>query len=179
MMRNNGFNDYYIKDNKVYIILTKEMETIIDIDDLDKVKQYRWTINKQGNKFYARTKINVEGSKRKSVALHSIIMGAENLNKVYIDHCNRDSLNNCKSNLRICSILENNRNQAIRKDNKSGYKGVHWHKQHMKWYANISVNKKDIFLGLFKIKEEAARKYNEAAIKYFGEFAYLNSVIKE
>jgi hypothetical protein len=60
--------------------------------------------------------------------------------------------------------------------NTSGFKGVIWHKQSKKWYARITLNYKRIDLGLFKDKIQAAIAYNEAAIKYHGEFARLNKI---
>lgn len=43
-----------------------------------------------------------------------------------------------------------------------------------KWAANISVHKRTIYLGSFACKHDAANAYNEAAIKYFGEFSRPN-----
>jgi hypothetical protein len=42
------------------------------------------------------------------------------------------------------------------------------------WRARICVNYKEIGLGFFSTPQEAAKAYNDAALKYFGEFAYLN-----
>jgi len=56
----------------------------------------------------------------------------------------------------------------------SKYKGVHWHKLHKKWAARITFERKQIHLGYFLSEIEAAKAYDRAAIKYHGEFAYLN-----
>lgn len=62
----------------------------------------------------------------------------------------------------------------MRTNNTSGYKGVS--RDRGRWRAYIRVNYKQIHLGNFRTKEEAARRYNEAALKYFGEFAELNEI---
>jgi hypothetical protein len=60
------------------------------------------------------------------------------------------------------------------KNNKSGYKRVI--KEYGKWRADIGIHGKQKFLGYYDKIEDAAQKYNEAALKYYGEFAYLNEV---
>ena len=91
-----------------------------------------------------------------------------------IDHINRDTTDNNITNIRLATKKQQLGNTKINRKNKSGYKGVSLNAKSNKWYAFIRVNKKSIFLGSFICKEEAAIAYNEAAVKYFGEFAYLN-----
>jgi hypothetical protein len=81
-------------------------------------------------------------------------------------------------NLRICTRQENNWNTRTFK--KKGYKGVVYIKNRPAcWKARITFNNKQIILGIFKDPEAAAKAYNEAAIKYFGEFACLNEIKKD
>lgn len=54
------------------------------------------------------------------------------------------------------------------------YKGVSWKKDICKWTAKIGVDYKSIYLGCFENEIEAAKAYDEAAMKYHGEFACLN-----
>jgi hypothetical protein len=56
------------------------------------------------------------------------------------------------------------------------YKGVGWHKVHKKFQAYICVDRKLSHLGFFVDEKEAARVYNEAALKHFGAIAYQNDV---
>lgn len=67
-----------------------------------------------------------------------------------------------------------NQNRKISINNKSGYRGVSWFPKMNKWRSFIYFNKKQIYLGSYITKEEAAKAYDEAAKKYFGEFAKLN-----
>lgn len=58
----------------------------------------------------------------------------------------------------------------------SPFKGVCWRPIPKRWKAYIKINKKQIHLGYFSTPEEAAVAYNNAAIKYFGEFANQNKL---
>jgi hypothetical protein len=58
--------------------------------------------------------------------------------------------------------------------NTSQFKGVSFIKKTKLWRARIEVDKKQIFLGDFSTEEQAAKAYNVAAKKYFGELAYQN-----
>jgi len=91
-----------------------------------------------------------------------------------VDHEDRNYLNNQRSNLRLATKSQNQANSNLRIDSTSGYKGVTWHVRIMRWQAKIQVRKTRIFLGYFKTPEEAARAYDKAAKRYFGEFANLN-----
>jgi hypothetical protein len=56
------------------------------------------------------------------------------------------------------------------------FKGVTWRSQNKKWEANIRINKKQLYLGKFTDIKDAVRAYNEAAKKYHGKYACLNSL---
>ena len=88
-----------------------------------------------------------------------------------IDHIDLNKLNNKWKNLREATHSQNMANVALLSNNTSGYKGVFWHKQNLKWMVQIKVNNKRIYLGSFVNKEDAVEAYKKAAKKYFGEFA--------
>ncbi|QDP61702.1 MAG: hypothetical protein Unbinned4466contig1000_14 [Prokaryotic dsDNA virus sp.] len=69
-------------------------------------------------------------------------------------------------NLRKVTRVENSRNAAIGKNNKSGCTGVHLNKNNKNWVASIKVNGKGILIGSFKNKEEAIKARKEAERKY-------------
>jgi len=94
--------------------------------------------------------------------------------KVTVDHKNGNGLDNRKFNLRICTRSQNQQNKKKPISNTSGFKGVAWSKAANKWCAYIAVNKERIHLGLFVDPKEAARAYDTAARKFFGEFARPN-----
>jgi|HubBroStandDraft_5_1064220.scaffolds.fasta_scaffold63943_2 hypothetical protein len=97
---------------------------------------------------------------------------------VIVDHEDRNQLNDNIDNLRPANRKQNNSNRKAWDNASSKYLGVHFRKQSKvrKWAAQISVNRKHTFLGIFLTEEEAARCYNEAAQKYHGEFANLNII---
>lgn len=91
-----------------------------------------------------------------------------------VDHRDGDKTNNRIENLRPATKSQNEANTARRSTNTSGYKGVYWLKNAGKWRAKIDFNKKQIHIGLFDSKHEAAIAYNRKAIELFGEYASLN-----
>lgn len=86
--------------------------------------------------------------------------------KAETDHINHVRNDNRWKNLRDVSHRENGMNKAITVKNTSGIVGVAWHKTRRKWLANIMVEKKAIYLGLFEDFEEAAKARKEAEKKY-------------
>lgn len=151
------------------IKLTNGGYALISDQDLELVSKYKWGANYINNNVISTTKIN-----GKRLNLSIFIMNPPK--GMIVDHINGDRFNNTRKNLRICTNLQNTRNCKLSVRNSSGYKGVHWHIRHKKWIARITVNYHKINLGDFKNPKEAAQAYNEAAIKYFGEFARLNRI---
>lgn len=87
-----------------------------------------------------------------------------------LDHKNMIKDDNRLCNLREATVQLNNQNVGKHPLNKSGFKGVHWHKYSKQFYAEIKVNKKHIHLGSFDNPEDANKAYCEASKKYHGEF---------
>jgi hypothetical protein len=93
-----------------------------------------------------------------------------------VDHINRNTLDNRKSNLRICSHSENRCNTGPNKTNQTGYKGVSYCKRDNKYFAMIKKDGKSFCVGEYKDPKDAAIAYNLAAKNLHGEFAYLNTL---
>lgn len=139
---------------------------IVDDEDFELLNTFNWSININR---YAEGRVN--GLR---VRMHQLICKAST-GKV-VDHINGNPLDNRRNNLRACTQSENLMNIKNARKHTSQFKGVGWHKQHKKWRAFIRTLGKMQHLGLFNKEEEAARAYNEAAQKYFGEFANLNVI---
>ena len=88
-----------------------------------------------------------------------------------VDHINHNTLDNRRCNLRLATHGQNMANSRPNKGRK--YKGV-WQIMGKYWVAFIGKNKKQIYLGSFSTPKLAAKAYDEAARKKFGEYACLN-----
>ena len=93
-----------------------------------------------------------------------------------IDHIDGNRKNNKPDNLRKTTSGQNARNSKRHKDNTSGYKGVSICSATGRFMAKICKDYKQIYIGRFDSAKDAAKAYNEYAIKYHGEFAKLNEV---
>jgi hypothetical protein len=145
------------------IPLTHGKFALIDDEDFEKLNQYKWRFH--GG--YAVTKISGV-----TTYMQWVVFGRKQ--GFQVDHISRDTLDNRKSNLRHATKAQNGINRGANKNNTSGFKGVSWNKSKNKWDSQIAISGKHVLIGRFTKPEEAARAYDEAALKYFGEFAYLN-----
>ena len=93
-----------------------------------------------------------------------------------VDHIDGCPKNNKISNLRWCNRSQNSMNTVKRKDTTSKYKGVSWDRCSKRWKVQLKLHHRIEFLDKFDSEIDAAKAYNQAAIKYFGEFAKLNDV---
>jgi hypothetical protein len=131
-------------------------------------------------KGYSQVNLADNTGKRFKKSVHILIARAyiPNPNRLpFIDHINRDRLDNSLSNLRWCTCQENNQNASKKSSvTSSKYRGVSWNKEHGKWRATASINYKQKQIGYFNSEEEAAIAYNSFISLHHGEFANLNSV---
>ena len=154
--------------------LTQGYTALVDDQDYLRVSQYKWCVlfrrDKDGSilSVYARTNAHIG-----SQLMHRFILGVTD-SKVEVDHEDHNGLNCRRYNLRKATKAQNQHNQKLHIRNKSGFKGVRW--QEPSWLSYIRYQGKQLHLGSFSNILDAARAYNEAAKKYFGEFALLNIV---
>jgi len=148
------------------IPLTQGKFALVDDADFDWINQWKWNYH-QG--YATRT---IYKPFKKTILMHRVIMNTPD--GMETDHIKIDeTLNNQRSNLRICTTAENRRNYGLRKDNTSGYKGVHKTKNG-KWQARIQVGGKRVSLGVFISAEQAVIAYDSELSNYHGEFANFN-----
>lgn len=147
-----------------------------DLEDYDRIKDYYWRENKDG---YLKA---WDSEKQGFVSIHQIILLDKSMDfsNFIIDHINRDTLDNRKSNLRIVTLSQNRQNHGIQKNNTSGFSGVSWNTRQNKWHSQIFNDKKVISLGYYTNKEEAIKARLKAELKYYGaDFAPQRHLFKE
>lgn len=154
------------------IILTRGQVALVDDGDYDSLIQNKWCAdwNKGTRTFYAIRKTILNG-KKVTVRMHREILGLAHGYKRDGEHINGDTLDNRRDNLRIATRSQNARNRGKQSNNKSGYKGVHFHKASGKWIAEIGLNGKHIYLGLYSTPQLAHEAYCKAAEQLHGEYA--------
>lgn len=141
---------------------------IIDAADAPLVEGRNWHAARSRNTFYARTNdLRREGRGRGSLRLHRVILGAADGTEV--DHIDGNGLNNRRCNLRSTTTGENQRNAKLRKDNRTGLKGVS--RRGDRWVARITHEKQLIYLGTYDEALAAYAAYCTAAENLHGEFA--------
>ena len=152
------------------IQLTQGKVALVDDEDYEYLMQWKWYAAKSRKTYYAQR------GRNPNIKMHRVLMNTPD--DMQVDHIDHNGLNNQKSDMRNCTLIENNRNISAR--GRSKYLGVSFTSTRVKGKkyeyiaASIRVNRKAISLGNHKTEEAAARAYDEAAKKYFGEFANLN-----
>lgn len=91
----------------------------------------------------------------------------------FIDHADGVRTNNRIANLRKADDFQNSANSCVRRDNRTGYKGVSYSAANGKYRSAITSNGKRYYLGSFPTAQKAHDAYKAAAIKLHGEFARL------
>lgn len=151
-------------------------DIMIDDQDYDFISQYKWFIYRctfKGKK--ARTMYAVSRINGKTIRMHRLILG-HNDPKTLVDHKDHNGLNNQRSNLRTATPQQNLFNCRPFKSNKTGFKGVSFHKGDKKYMVFLRVNGRNSYFGSYDSPSDAAKKWNELARQYHGEFAYQNPV---
>ncbi len=150
------------------ILLTHGQVTLVDNEDFHKLNQYKWRVNTRRLNLYAIRRNGKMTSSRMHREILNAPLGME------IDHIDGNGLNNQRSNLRVVTHMQNMQNAKTHRDNVSGFKGLSWDRKACKWMVRIQLEKKYLFLGLFKYKWSAVKAYDRAALKFFGRYAKLN-----
>lgn len=153
------------------IELTQGKVTIVSAEDFDYINQWKWSYDAHNNCAVRSQFIRRDGKKQisKTILMHNLIMGTSKGKDT--DHINGDRLDNRKSNLRVCTHRDNQRNMKMHKDNTSGYKGVSKSREG-RWVVKIG-NK---YIATFNDIVEAAKRYNTEAKARYGEYAKLNNL---
>ena len=156
------------------IALTQGYYAIVDVEDLPIVCSHNWQVVKGPWNKYARA--------NGGIYMHRLILNTPG--DKYTDHINGNGLDNRRCNLRVCTASENAANGKSRQkraSKSSKYNGLSWQdsKTGGCWRAEVEkkINgKRKRFIKYSGNQSEAARLYNELAVRHFGEFAKLNEI---
>lgn len=153
------------------IELTRGEYAKVDDCDYRFLMNFNWQVHEMRGVYYTKTSVVVQRSPKKMFwpSMHRMLTDFPV--GMVVDHVNGNSLDNRRSNLRICTQAENTRNNKLGKNNTSGIKGIY--RVVNKWKTLIGVDGKSVHGGTFECPLLAANKYRELARKYHGEFANL------
>ena len=152
----------------------KELYAMVDDEDFERLERCRWYLS------MGRYAVTTFKSPRKNgescsihLRMHRLIMNTPR--ELDVDHINGNGLDNRKVNLRNCTMSQNKMNSRAKLVGKTSiYKGVYFDKEVNKFRAYIGLAGKNTYVGISKSQIVAAKMYDEAAIRYFGEFARPN-----
>lgn len=153
------------------IPLTKGFFALVDDGDFDSLSQFKWHVRETGQRRYAIRR--QYGGSPQWIRMHRQIVTA--LPDEEVDHLNGDGLDNRRKNLRNCSHRENCRAfKSKTQQTSSQFRGVTWHAKAQKWAAQVKMNGRCFYVGLFEGERAAAVARDAKAVELFGSFAGLN-----
>lgn len=92
---------------------------IIDAEDVGAL-DHNWHLDSYGYPI----RHSLGEKPRRTILMHRHILGLVGVPKTEVDHINRNRLDNRRANLRLADRYTNTQNVGVRKDNRSGYRGV-------------------------------------------------------
>lgn len=158
------------------IPLTMGKFAIVDDDDYERLKHFKWFAQPHRKMFYA-VRNHRENGKRNHVRMHREVLHLK-VGDPSVDHKNWDSLDNRKENLRFATNSQNQANKVRNRTTEGGFKGVFRDPRctTKPWGSHIRFQNKLLHLGMYSTPKEAGMAYNAKAAELFGEFAVLNPV---
>jgi hypothetical protein len=174
---------------EIWIGLPSGERTVISAKDGWILKKFKiWGVTGSRSKYvFVERGVKTEYSTiNERIYLHRLIVGMhlKSTKGLFVDHIDRNRLNNRRNNLRLCSRAQNAANSGPRRGKR--YKGVFFKggcglkKPYQGYIAYIDAKngglQKRKYLGYYKTERAAAAAYNKAAREIYGEFAYQNEV---
>jgi hypothetical protein len=164
-------NKYDLSDDYGKCYSVNNDEILFDLEDYDLISNYYWRVVVRNNCNYKRVMTKINGVE---IPMHKVIT-----RKSYLDHENRNPLDNRKSNLREATFCQNSSNRTKQSNNTSGVIGVVYRTDSDKWEARININKKETKLGVYINFVDAVIVRLNAEREYYGEFAPQKHLYKQ
>ena len=166
-----------------FLHLRDHIYAMVDDEDYGLASQYKYYAAQRGRRIYAARRYQ-----RNCVVYHTFlhhdVLGttAKEIAPLVVDHKDRNPLNCCKGNLRLCTRAENNYNRIPNRNGTSKYKGVFYFsgkggrdRLTKPWLVQLRKEGKTYYFGYFASEYQAAMMANVHAYRLFGRFAYLNN----
>lgn len=126
---------------------------LVDACDAEFIARWRWILTTHG---YAYRSLRIDG-KQRTFRMHREVLGLTQADTVEVDHRNHDRLDNRRGNLRLVPTRSAQmQNASAHRGSSSSHRGVSWRSDKQKWVAQVMVNGKQYYLGLYATEEEAA-----------------------
>lgn len=152
-----------------------DFEGLYEISNYGNVKSCRRYVNQRFGKRLVNEKLLSVGRDKdgylmailcqdgikKTVKIHRLVANAfiDKINgKNIVNHIDSNKSNNILSNLEWVSSLENNCHGRLKMKTSSKYIGVSYNKNDRAFRSHIYFNGKNIYLGSFKIEEDAYKR---------------------
>lgn len=161
------------------IPLSRDKFAVVDDEDFERLSAHKWSaancVRKNRVIWFAVRQSKKSEGKPRAILMHREIVGVAGKQT---DHKNGDGLDNRRDNLRPASQMQNSQNAHKHIGTSSRFKGVSWFARDSLWRAVIQRCGKYVHLGYFANDLDAARAYDTAALKFFGEFALTNKSLQ-
>lgn len=131
-------------------------KALIDLDDVDKCKRFKWGMYSNGY-FYGNI------NKILRIRLHRFVLGLDDWNiNNEVDHINRNRADNRKSNLRIVNRSDNNknRNKSCSKAVNMNNDNVYFDKKRNRYYVRYNYQKITYNTSYYKNRDDALNEMN-------------------
>ena len=166
---------YKIENGILLIPITNRFKTDPEyyakasLEDKDKLLQYTYSIHNGRSTKYAIS--------NKRILMHALVIDKKIPIGKNIDHIDRDGLNNTRENLREITNSANGQNRDKTPGCSSQFIGVN--KKSNKWVSNITIDKKNVYLGMYEKEIDAGKFYDVYAINHYGPKCKTNELLTE
>jgi hypothetical protein len=140
------------------IELSQGQVVLVDDQDFPVHSQYRWCYRaeRDGRQGYAVRHVKVEGKDRLAYLHREIMQPPAGQEVIFLNH---DRLDCRRENLRVVSKQEARQHHRVRRDSKSGVKGVRYNAESETWSAYVYRHGNAYHVGTFPYQHQAEEAY--------------------